>query len=110
MFNKLLKLVSQSLIFLTLATNLSGCFPGVYRIDIPQGNLIDPDKLEEVEVGMEPRQVRYLLGTPLLHDSFNHDRWDYYYSVTNGPQIIVNHHISIFFDNGRVTEIRNSLH
>ena len=89
---------------------LSGCqlgFPGVYSIDIPQGNLLDESKVSEVQLGMEPRQVRYLLGTPLINDSFNPDRWDYYYSVHSEGKTQVDHHLVITFTDGRVSAIDN---
>ena len=61
---------------------LSACFPGVYKLDIPQGNILEKEKVDQLKVGMSKRQVRYLLGTPLVIDSFNQDRWEYYYSIT----------------------------
>lgn len=103
------KFIGISLITLFLANCSYLQFPGVYRLDIPQGNLVDPKKAKEVQVGMEPRQVRYLLGTPLVTDTFNQDRWDYYYSVQQGSKQTVEHHLSIFFESGRVVEIRDQL-
>ena len=100
------------LVGLALILVISGCssiFPGVYRIDIPQGNLVDDDKLTEVKIGMEPRQVRYLLGTPLVTDTFDQNRWDYFYSIRNGNKVDVTHHVSIIFAEGRVVEIKDQL-
>ena len=96
-----------ALLLLVLAN--FGCLPSAYRIDIPQGNLIDEGKLDEVEVGMEPRQVRYLLGTPLVTDTFNQDRWDYYYSIQSDNKAKATHHVTIVFVDGLVAEIRNNL-
>jgi len=59
---------------------LAACFPGVYKLDIPQGNILEKEKIDQIKTGMTKRQVRYVLGTPLIIDSFNQDRWDYYYS------------------------------
>lgn len=68
-------------IFVVLLPLLLGaCFPGVYKLDIPQGNILEKEKVDQLKVGMNKRQVRYLLGTPLVIDSFEQDRWDYYYS------------------------------
>ncbi|MCZ0955245.1 MAG: outer membrane protein assembly factor BamE, partial [Rhodospirillaceae bacterium] len=53
-----------------------GC---VYRIDIQQGNLLEEDAIEQVELGMTRSQVQFLLGTPMIADSFHQDRWDYTY-------------------------------
>jgi outer membrane protein assembly factor BamE len=108
----------KSLIFKLLAIGLMtisivSCsfleFPGVYRLDIPQGNLVDPEKAEQVQIGMEPRQVRYLLGTPLVTDTFNQNRWDYFYSVQQYNKVNIEHHLSILFENGRVVKVNNRL-
>jgi outer membrane protein assembly factor BamE len=99
------------IILLTLAfSNCSSLeFPGVYRLDIPQGNLIDQEKITQLKIGMEPRQVRYLLGTPLIVDTFNQDRWDYFYSIRKNKKEKIEHHISILFDNGQVSAIQDNI-
>ena len=97
---------------IVLILSMGGCsfgFPGVYRIDVAQGNLLDEQKVAEVKIGMEPRQVRYLLGTPLITDTFNQDRWDYFYSVKQGKNTTVEHHLSVFFEAGRVVELKNNI-
>lgn len=67
---------------------LSGCshqhFPWVYRIDVEQGNVIDEEKITQLQIGMTQRQVKYLLGTPMIEDTFNQNRWDYFYSYRTG--------------------------
>ncbi len=102
--------IASIIITITALTACSALrFPGVYRIDIPQGNLVEEENVSQVKIGMEPRQVRYLLGTPLIRDTFNQDRWDYYYSLREGTNTTVQHHVSIFFANGRVTSIKDQL-
>lgn len=59
----------------------SGC---VYRIDVQQGNLLDDKAIDAVQPGMTRSQVRFLLGTPVVEDSFHHDRWDYVYYLRRG--------------------------
>lgn len=91
---------------------LSSCasfeFPGVYKLAIPQGNLVDKENVDQVQIGMEPRQVRYLLGTPLIADTFNQNRWDYFYSIYVKNETTVKHHISILFENGLVAQIKEN--
>lgn len=54
----------------------SGC--GVlYRQPIFQGNLLDKAAVDQLQEGMDKRQVMTLLGTPSIRDPFHHDRWDY---------------------------------
>jgi outer membrane protein assembly factor BamE len=35
--------------------------------------------VSQLKEGMTRSQVRFLLGTPMVPDAFNDDRWDYYY-------------------------------
>ncbi|MBN9462522.1 MAG: outer membrane protein assembly factor BamE [Burkholderiales bacterium] len=48
-----------------------------YRTDIPQGNYLTRETVDQVKEGMTREQVRFLLGTPLLRHVFHPDRWDY---------------------------------
>lgn len=61
-----------------------GDFPLVYKIDIPQGNIITDEQLDKLEPGMTQEQVTFLLGTPLLVDSFHQNQWDYIYQFVPG--------------------------
>src|SRR5688572_9091823 len=56
----------------------------VYRINIQQGNFLDPKALEQLQAGMTRSQVRFLLGTPMVADAFDPDRWDYVYYFKRG--------------------------
>ncbi len=61
---------------------LAGCsFPGVHKIDIQQGNVVTQDMVDQLRPGMTTRQVRFIMGTPLITDTFNSNRWDYLYSI-----------------------------
>jgi outer membrane protein assembly factor BamE len=62
---------------------LAGC---VYRLDIQQGNVIEMESVEQVQVGMTRSQVQFLLGTPTVSDTFHDDRWDYPYYFRKGRQ------------------------
>ena len=61
----------------------SGC---VYRPNIQQGNLLRIEDVDQVTVGMTRSQVRYLLGTPMVSDPFQPDRWDYIYTLHRGHE------------------------
>ena len=58
------------------ATLLCGC---VYRMNIQQGNYLEGRTVDQLQVGMTRSQVRYLLGTPMVPDAFDKERWDYLY-------------------------------
>lgn len=78
------KLLLTSFTFVGLLA-LAGCsFPGVYKIDIQQGNVVTQDMIDQLRPGMTRRQVRFIMGNPLLTDTFHADRWDYLYSLQPG--------------------------
>jgi outer membrane protein assembly factor BamE len=69
-----------------VAASVTACgnFLKPHRISIQQGNIISPDMINKLEIGMSKRQVEYILGTPLVRDSFNPDQWVYLYSFEHG--------------------------
>ncbi len=89
-----------------LGLALSGCssiiFPGVYRIQVRQGNVITEEMVAKLKPGMTRRQVRFIMGTPLIEDTFNKDRWDYVYMARRGRKITKQARISLVFDGDRL--------
>jgi outer membrane protein assembly factor BamE len=78
----------------------SGC---VYRMDIQQGNYLEGKTVDQLQVGMTRSQVRYLLGTPMVPDLFDKDRWDYLYYFQRGrlkrPE---QRHVIVYFKEDKV--------
>lgn len=65
---------------IVLAFSISACSSidkVVYRIDVPQGNYLEAATVNQLQVGMNVQQVQYLLGTPVLIDPFNNNKWYY---------------------------------
>ena len=85
----------------------AGC---VYRINIQQGNFLESKLVDQVSVGMTRSQVRFLLGTPMLADSFHPDRWDYLYYYKEGKsQKVEKHEFIVFFADEKVARIDRPL-
>jgi outer membrane protein assembly factor BamE len=76
-----------------------------HRIDIQQGNLITEDEVAQLQPGMTKREVRYILGTPLIVDPFHQNRWDYFYSLDRRGKDLVKRRITVVFDNERLSRI-----
>lgn len=82
----------------------------VYRVDVQQGNLLDDDDIDAVQLGMTRSQVRFLLGTPVVTDPFHHDRWDYIYYFRQGRSPTVDRRwVIVYFGNDRVREIQTDV-
>jgi len=96
-------LATAALLAVSLGT--SGC---VYRMVVQQGNFLDGRQVSQVQVGMTRGQVRFLLGTPMLPDAFDRDRWDYLYTL-DAPRIKdkTRQRLTIFFAEDKVARIEN---
>ena len=101
-----------ALLILIVSLAATGCsslrFPGVYRIDVGQGNLITKEMLDKLRVGMTPRQVEYVMGSPMIADTFHPERWDYIYSLETGKGILVQNQLTLYFENERLAKIDTS--
>lgn len=92
------KLLLTSLTFTGLIA-LAGCsFPGVYKIDIQQGNVVTQDMIDQLRPGMTRSQVRFIMGNPLVTDTFHANRWDYLYSIQPGGGQRLQERVSVVFD------------
>jgi outer membrane protein assembly factor BamE len=96
--------IFQRLVFgLSVALLASAC---VYRINIQQGNFLDQAAVEQVTAGMTRSQVRYLLGTPMVADSFNKERWDYIYYLKKGrTRHVDSRRVTVYFDGEKVAKL-----
>jgi len=97
----------RKLFFLALiASTLAFTNACVYRANMAQGNLIEQDDLDQVEVGMTRNQIRFLLGTPLIDDPFHAARWDYVYYILIGRRdALFKRWVTIVFEDDVVTVI-----
>jgi len=96
-------LVIKTILITVALLAATGCsrlqFPWVYRIYVQQGNFIEKDMIDQLEVGMTPEQVRYVMGNPLISDTFHPDRWDYYFTLKRGEEQFKEYHFKVYFEN-----------
>lgn len=79
--------------------------PLVYRIDIQQGNVITQDMLAQLKPGMDKAKVRYIMGTPLIVDTFHDNRWDYVYTFQKGGGERKERHVALHFKDGKLAYV-----
>ena len=86
---------------------MSAC---IYRIDIQQGNLLEESSVEQAAVGMTKNQIVFLLGTPMVTDTFHEDRWDYTYYLRRGRSRDVERRwLIVYFDGDVVSRIEKDV-
>ena len=74
-----------------------------YKVPILQGNIFDEDDISKLNIGLSEDQVQFIFGTALIKDPFHSNRWDYYYSIQVGDEVLDEMKLSINFnDDGLV--------
>lgn len=86
----------------TILNNL----PGVYSIDVQQGNIVDQTMIDQLRPNMSKRQVLYIMGSPMLNDIFHQKRWDYLYSNQPGGEPRQQKRISLVFEDDKIIGIQ----
>jgi outer membrane protein assembly factor BamE len=107
----------KSLYYLSLLTSLTlvSCstilnhLPGVYSLEIQQGNIIDQAMIDQLRPGMSKRQVVFIMGSPMMDDVFHKNRWDYIYSNQPSGEDRVQKQVSLFFENDQIVGIQGDL-
>mgnify|MGYP003970176345 FL=1 len=83
--------------------------PETYRQDVSQGNEITPEMLLEIKPGLNKSQVRFVLGTPLIQDSFHKVRWDYIYVTRKEGKFIESRHLVLTFKKDMLVNLTGDL-
>lgn len=114
------------LLALTLAAGLAGCggskkekkayreppisrLPFVYKMTVQQGNIINEEDVDALQLGMTKSQVRYVLGTPALESMFHSDRWDYTYTVRQGHRDMELKRLVLLFQEDQLVDVQGHL-
>ena len=100
-------LITSLFIALTSGCSTIGSlsFPAVHKIEVQQGNLITDEMVDLLRPGLTQRQVQYVMGTPLVIDTFNPNHWDYVYQYRFSDGAIEERKLRVIFDQGRVVSI-----
>ena len=77
----------------------------IYKQNIQQGNAIEQDDLDELYIGMNQRQVLFVLGTPSIKDPFKQDRWDYVQTFSRRGSDMVQRTVTLEFTDGLLSDI-----
>jgi outer membrane protein assembly factor BamE len=95
---------------------LAGCssegdrkLPGVYRVDVQQGNIIDQEMLDKLRPGMDKNQVRFIMGTPAITDPFHSDRWDYVFTLSKSGRTRQQRHIVVHFQDNKLVRVEGDV-
>ncbi len=81
----------------------------IYKLDVQQGNIITAEMLMGLKPGMTRAQVKYVLGTPLIQDSFHENRWDYIYKMIKDDRLIEERHVVVRFADDELVDVKGDI-
>ena len=80
-----------------------------FKMDIQQGNVVTSKMLLQLRPGMTKSQVKFIMGSPLIVDSFHKDRWDYFYQLRQAGKIVEQRRVILDFDKDLLTKVRGDV-
>jgi outer membrane protein assembly factor BamE len=84
----------------------AGCsFPGVYKFDVQQGNIVDQESLSQLKVGMNRKQVHFVLGSPVIESTFSPEYESYLYTIQIAGEDVHRQNIVLHYDNDVLRKI-----
>jgi outer membrane protein assembly factor BamE len=109
-----MKVIAMRYLVLLLAVLCASCTSTLpsfkpYHLDVQQGNVVTSKMMLQLKPGMTKSQVRYVMGTPLLQDSFHQDRWDYLYQMNKGGEVIERRRVILEFKDDGLASVRGDV-
>ncbi|MDZ4213105.1 MAG: outer membrane protein assembly factor BamE [Methylotenera sp.] len=80
-----------------------------YKLDVQQGNVVTSAMLLQLRPGMTKSQVRFIMGTPLIQDSFHGNRWDYVYQMREKGKITEQRRVILDFEDELLKTVRGDV-
>ena len=102
----MLRITALITLIITLFCISSCALIPVYKPTIQQGNVYSPEMVFKIKVGMTEAQVRFIMGSPVLVNTFSTYRWDYVYTLLMKGKPREVKHVTVVFQNGRVVGVR----
>jgi len=83
--------------------------PFIHKIDIQQGNVVTQDMLAQLSPDMDKKKVIFIMGSPIIEDTFNAHRWDYIYTFEPGGGRTERRLITLYFNDDKLDHIEGDV-
>jgi outer membrane protein assembly factor BamE len=102
--------MQKILILILFTLSIAACsFPGVFKINVQQGNIITQDMLDTLKPGMTKKQVHFVLGAPVVDNVFNTELENYVYTYQIAGGEIEKQIIRVYYEKGVYQRYEGSL-
>jgi outer membrane protein assembly factor BamE len=95
-------IMQKILILLAILLLLTGC---IHKMDIEQGNIIEQKKVKQLHSGMSQVDVKKIMGTPVLLNTFADNHIDYVYTFKPGHGQDMEKYIILIFQDDKLEKI-----
>lgn len=110
----------KATIYCTIILGLVGCtflekvpsiksLPFVHKIEVQQGNVITQDMVSQLKRGMDKKKIKFIMGNPIIKDTFNSDRWDYLYTFHIGEGQVKKRVVTLVFEKDLLDKIEGDV-
>jgi len=79
--------------------------PFVHKIEVQQGNVVTQDMLAQLRSGMDKKKVTFIMGSPIVQDTFNADRWDYIFTHQPGGERPERRLVTLYFVDDKLESV-----
>lgn len=67
--------------------------------------MVTAEMRSKLKAGMTRSQVKAILGTPLVHDAFHANRWDYVYRLEQKGKLVEKQRMTLYFEGENLARI-----
>lgn len=86
-----------------------GDLPFVHKIDIQQGNVITQEMIAQLQYGMDKKKVNFVMGSPIIQDTFHANRWDYLYTINRNGGKTKRRRITLYFEEDHLVRVEGDV-
>ena len=102
------------IVLITCSAILSACGSSApvirpFKMDIQQGNVVTSKMLLQLRPGMTKSQVKFVMGSPLIIDSFHLNRWDYFYQLRQAGKVVEQRRVILDFEKELLARVRGDV-
>ena len=97
------------LVFVCAIVGCSISMPRVHKVAVQQGNILNQPMIDKLKPGMTRAQVAYIMGRPVMINTFDPDRWDYVFTIEVPGQFNESTRMSLFFENDVLTHFSGDM-
>ncbi len=90
---------------LTLCLTSCEHIPVGYDVPVEQGNIIHPDSVSQLKLGMTREQIIDIMGEPVVVNTFDTRCWHYVYTSASRKKHFEKRNLTLIFEHDRLMKI-----